>query len=83
MLQKAMKSDGVVPDTMTHKLMASIGKGGISAIENQQVATTALAAAVAAAGSLIMKAGIIWISIFHAFTGFFIQLVSIYFSVKL
>ena len=54
-----MKSEGVAPDSMTQRLMDSIGKGGVSAIENQQVATTALAAAVAAAGSIIIRAGII------------------------
>lgn len=58
-LQRAMKTEGIVPDTMTQRLMDSIGKKGVSAIENQQVATTALAAAVAAAGSIIIRAGII------------------------
>ena len=58
-LQRAMKTEGIAPDSMTQRLMDSIGKGGVSAIENQQVATTALAAAVAAAGSIIIRAGII------------------------
>jgi pentatricopeptide repeat protein len=58
-IQRSMKVDGVAPDQVTQRLMESIGKGGIHAVEDQQVATAALAAAVAAAGSLIIRAGFI------------------------
>lgn len=58
-LQRNMKVDGVAPNQVTQHLMESIGKGGISSVEDQQVATAALAAAVAAAGSLIIRAGFI------------------------
>ena len=58
-LQRNMKVDGVAPDQVTQRLMESVGKGGISAVEDQQVATAALAAAVAAAGSIIIRAGFI------------------------
>ncbi len=58
-IQRSMKVDGVAPDQVTQRLMESIGKGGIHAVEDQQVATAALAAAVAAAGSIIIRAGFI------------------------
>lgn len=57
-LNRAMKTEGVASNHVTQRLMDSVGKGGITAVESQQVAATALAAAVAAAGSLIMRAGI-------------------------
>lgn len=54
-----MKADGIPPNQVTQRLLESVGKGGISHVEGQQVAATALAAAVAAAGSIIMRAGFI------------------------
>ena len=58
-LHRAMKMEGVVPNQMTMTLLASVGKGGVSAVEDQQIATAALTAAVAAAGSIIIKSGLI------------------------
>ena len=51
--------DGIAPNHVTQRLLESVGKGGINQVEGQQVAATALAAAVAAAGSLIMRAGLL------------------------
>ena len=58
-LHKAMRSDGVSADPLTHRLMESIGKTGVSNVENQQIAAAAITAAVAAAGSIIIRAGIL------------------------
>lgn len=58
-LQRAMKAEGIAPNQVTHRLLESVGKGGVSQVEGQQVAATALAAAVAAAGSIIIRAGIL------------------------
>lgn len=54
-----MRAEGVASDQLTHRLMESIGRSGVSAIENQQVAAAAITAAVAAAGSIIIRAGIL------------------------
>ena len=43
---------------VTQQLLAVVGKRGVAALESQQVAATALTAAVAAAGSVLMGAGV-------------------------
>lgn len=54
-----MRLEGVSADSTTHRLMDSVGKSGVSAIETQQKAVAAISAAVAAAGSFALKVGII------------------------
>ena len=56
-LQRAMSREGVEPNTMTRQLLVDIGRGGTSAVADQQVAAAALSAAVAAAGSLMIQTG--------------------------
>lgn len=57
-LQRAMLRDGVEPNIVTKQLLSGIGKGGTAAVADQQVAAAALSAAVAAAGSLIIRSGV-------------------------
>lgn len=52
-----MSREGVEPNTMTRQLLLDIGRGGTSAVADQQVAAAALSAAVAAAGSMMIRAG--------------------------
>lgn len=56
-LQRSMVREGVEPNQVTKQLLVAVGKGGTAAIGDQQVAAAALSAAVAAAGSLIIRAG--------------------------
>ena len=56
-LHRAMVRERVEGNMMTRQLLLGIGKGGEAAVEDQQVATAALSAAVAAAGSLMIRAG--------------------------
>ena len=56
-LHRAMVRERVEGNMMTRQLLLGIGKGGEAAVEDQQVATAALTAAVAAAGSLMIRAG--------------------------
>jgi hypothetical protein len=56
-LQRAMVREGVKPNTVTKQLLAAVGKGGTAAVADQQLTAAALSAAVAAAGSLIIRAG--------------------------
>ena len=56
-LSKEMARNGVEPDHVTGQLMHSLSSRGIAQIEKQQVAAAALSAAVAAAGSLVMRVG--------------------------
>ncbi|GAB4820675.1 hypothetical protein N2152v2_007721 [Parachlorella kessleri] len=57
-IHREMQADGVQPNAMTNQLMEGVCKGGVRAVETQQAAAAALSAAVAAAGTLIMRAGI-------------------------
>ncbi len=57
-LQREMRSEGVQPNTITYNLLHALGAQGVAAVEKQQVAATALAAAVAAAGSIMMRTGV-------------------------
>jgi pentatricopeptide repeat protein len=56
-IQAAMAAAGVPGDALTARLLAAVGRGGVSAVEDQQLAAAALSAALAAAGGLIMRAG--------------------------
>lgn len=56
-LQRAMGRDGVEPNQVTRQLLASVGRGGSAAIGDLQVGAAALSTAIAAAGSLLIRAG--------------------------
>ena len=56
-LQHAMAREGVEPNQVTRQLLASVGRGGSAAVADLQVGAAALSAAVAAAGSLMIRAG--------------------------
>ena len=53
-----MATVGVTPNAVTQELLDGVCKGGVAAIENQQAAIAALSAAVAAAGTVLMRSGI-------------------------
>lgn len=57
-LMKNMRQDKLEPNHVTMQLMQGLGSKGIAAVEKQQVAAAALSAAVAAAGTLVMRTGI-------------------------
>jgi hypothetical protein len=50
-------AQGVVPDATTQRIMDSIGRHGAANVESAQVAAAALSAVFAAAGGLLMRAG--------------------------
>ena len=54
----AMKRERVQPNSLTHTLMASVGRKGVQRVEEQQAALTAISAAVAAAGGILMHKGV-------------------------
>lgn len=54
---QAMKRDGVEPNAVTQQLMAAVGRHGVQSVESQQMAAAAISAAFAAAGTLLMRAG--------------------------
>ena len=56
-LHKYMEAEGVEPNNVTVTLLNAVGKHGVRAVEHQQAAATALSAAVAAAGALMIQAG--------------------------
>ncbi len=56
-LHAAMAADGVAADSMTAQLLAGLGRAGAAYIGGQQAAVTALSAAVAAAGSVLIHNG--------------------------
>ena len=57
-LGQEMATVGVTPNAVTQELLDGVCKGGVAAIENQQAAIAALSAAVAAAGTVLMRSGI-------------------------
>lgn len=57
-LHKYMESEGIEPNNVTISLLNSVGKQGIRTVEHQQLGASALSAAVAAAGALMIHAGI-------------------------
>lgn len=56
-LLEEMKQRGVQPNSTTHQLMVSVCTEGVRTVESQQAAITAISAAVAAAGSIMMRVG--------------------------
>jgi len=56
-LLQAMKREGVEPNMVTHSLMAIVGRQGVQSVEGQQVAAAAWSAVFAAAGTLLIRAG--------------------------
>ena len=57
-LTNDMRRENVEPNQVTMQLMQGLGSKGIAAVEKQQVAAAALSAAVAAAGTIVMRSGI-------------------------
>ena len=57
-LTKDMRREKIEPNSVTLQLMHGLGSKGVAAVEKQQVAAAALSAAVAAAGTLVMRTGI-------------------------
>ena len=55
---EGMRRDGVSPDADTARLLQAVGRGGVGAVEDAQLAAAALSAALAAAGSLLMRTGV-------------------------
>ena len=57
-VQAAMRRAGVRGDDATARLLQAVGRGGVESVEDTQRAAAALAAALAAAGGLLMRAGL-------------------------
>lgn len=57
-LLRGMKREGIEANAVTGALMASIGRKGAASVENQQLTAAALSAAMAAAGTLLIRTGI-------------------------
>lgn len=53
-----MKREGVEANAMTGALMSSVGRKGAASVGNQQLTAAALSAAMAAAGTLLMRTGV-------------------------
>lgn len=58
LLLEEMKQTKVQGNAMTHNLTVSICTEGVRSVESQQAAITAISAAVAAAGSIMIRAGV-------------------------
>jgi pentatricopeptide repeat protein len=56
-LGQDMVAAGITPNSVTQELLQGVCNSGVAAIENQQAAVAALSAAVAAAGTVLMRAG--------------------------
>lgn len=56
-LHSCMETEGVEPNNVTISLLNSIGKQGVRAVEHQQIGASALSAALAAAGALLIQSG--------------------------
>ncbi|KAG7669362.1 hypothetical protein Ndes2437B_g05514 [Nannochloris sp. 'desiccata'] len=56
-LGQDMVTAGITPNSVTQELLEGVCNSGVAAIENQQAAIAALSAAVAAAGTVMMRAG--------------------------
>jgi pentatricopeptide repeat protein len=57
-LYAEMQERGVTPNAVTQQLLDGVCKGGVKAVEHQQATIAALSAAVAAAGTVMIRAGI-------------------------
>lgn len=55
---REMQSQGIGFNAITKELLDGVCKEGVKAVENQQAAIAALSAAVAAAGTVMMRAGV-------------------------
>jgi pentatricopeptide repeat protein len=53
-----MRAAGVAPNAATRALLEGVARGGVRAVEGQQAAVAALTAAVAAAGTVMIRAGV-------------------------
>ena len=58
LVAEGMRRDAVAPDADTARLLQAVGRGGVGAVEDAQLAAAALSAALAAAGGLLMRTGI-------------------------
>ncbi|GMH42675.1 hypothetical protein BSKO_10594 [Bryopsis sp. KO-2023] len=56
-LHRYMEAEGVEANNVTISLLSSVGKQGVRAVEHQQIGASALSAAVAAAGALMIQTG--------------------------
>lgn len=57
-LLAGMKRRGVEPNGLTHHLMGSVGKKGAATVEHQQITAAAMSAALAAAGTILIRTGV-------------------------
>ena len=57
-MYREMVRAGVEPNNVTQSLMSGVGQKGVEAVDSQQAAIAALSAAVAAAGTVLMRSGI-------------------------
>jgi pentatricopeptide repeat protein len=55
---RSMKREGVEANALTQQLAADIGRKGAATVEGQQLTAAALSAAMAAAGTLLMRSGV-------------------------
>lgn len=53
----SMRKEGLEPNSVTMQLMASVGRQGVQNVESAQAMATALSAAVAAAGTVLIQTG--------------------------
>jgi pentatricopeptide repeat protein len=56
-LLRSMRRDGVAGNALTAQLAANVGRKGAATVESQQLTAAALSAAMAAAGTLLMRTG--------------------------
>jgi pentatricopeptide repeat protein len=57
-LLRCMRREGVEGNTLTQQLAAEVGRKGAVEVEGQQLTAAALSAAMAAAGTLLMRSGV-------------------------
>ena len=57
-LQREMRRNNVQGNALTGQLLQSVGRRGVEMIDGLQVTTAALSAAVAAAGTLLVRSGV-------------------------
>ena len=56
-LQREMRRVGINGNLLTGQLLQSVGRKGVAAVDGLQATTAALSAAVAAAGTLLIRSG--------------------------
>jgi pentatricopeptide repeat protein len=57
-LLRSMRREGVAGNALTTQLAANVGRKGAATVESQQLTAAALSAAMAAAGTLLMRSGV-------------------------